>query len=140
MNNIPIAVRLTGDLDVEALRQAVVDVVSRHDALRTRYPEHDGVGYQSVLPVEDVVADWDFGPEKVGADSGLMIGDTRWDYRAAARAGIPAVAVLTGGFGEAELREAGAVDVFTRIEELREGLDGLPVIGRASADAAAAGG
>ncbi|NKR94815.1 amino acid adenylation domain-containing protein [Rhodococcus hoagii] len=69
VNNIPIAVRLTGDLDVEALRQAVVDVVSRHDALRTRYPEHDGVGYQSVLPVEDVVADWDFGPEKVGADS-----------------------------------------------------------------------
>jgi HAD superfamily hydrolase (TIGR01549 family) len=78
--------------------------------------------------------------DKVGADSGLMIGDTRWDCRAAARAGIPAVAVLTGGFGEAELREAGAVDVFTGISELREGLDGLPVIGRASADAAAAGG
>ncbi len=78
--------------------------------------------------------------EKVGADSGLMIGDTRWDCRAAARAGIPAVAVLTGGFGDAELREAGAVDVFTGIEELREALDGLPVIGRASADAAAGGG
>ncbi|PTR31410.1 amino acid adenylation domain-containing protein [Rhodococcus sp. OK519] len=69
VNNIPIAVRLTGDLDVEALREAVVDVVSRHDALRTRYPEHGGVGYQSVLPVQDVVADWDFGPEQVGAAS-----------------------------------------------------------------------
>ncbi|WP_420878882.1 amino acid adenylation domain-containing protein [Rhodococcus sp. (in: high G+C Gram-positive bacteria)] len=69
VNNIPIAVRLTGDLDVEALREAVVDVVSRHDALRTRYPEHDGVGYQSVLPVQDVVADWDFGPEQVAADA-----------------------------------------------------------------------
>jgi phosphoglycolate phosphatase-like HAD superfamily hydrolase len=78
--------------------------------------------------------------EKVGADSGLMIGDTRWDCRAAARAGIQAVAVLTGGFGEAELRDAGAADVFTGIEELREGLDGLPVIGRASADVAPAGG
>jgi HAD superfamily hydrolase (TIGR01509 family) len=68
--------------------------------------------------------------EKVGADAGLMIGDTRWDCKAAARAGIPAVAVLTGGFGEDELRGAGAVDVFEDIGELRNSLDRLPVIGR----------
>jgi phosphoglycolate phosphatase-like HAD superfamily hydrolase len=78
--------------------------------------------------------------EKVGADSGLMIGDTRWDCMAATRAGIPAVMLLTGGFGEAELREAGAVQVFTDIAELRTSLDRLPVIGRPTAGSAADGG
>jgi len=74
--------------------------------------------------------------EKVGAESGLMIGDTRWDCRAAARAGIPAVAVLTGGLGEDELRGAGAVDVFEDPTELRESVARLPVIGRATPGAA----
>jgi phosphoglycolate phosphatase-like HAD superfamily hydrolase len=78
--------------------------------------------------------------EKVGADSGVMIGDTRWDCEAAARAGIPAVAVLTGGFGEDELRAAGAVDVFNDAAELRDSLDRLPVIGRSTAGAGADGG
>ena len=37
-----------------------------------------------------------------------MVGDSTWDCEAAGRAGIETVAVLTGGFSEAELREAGA--------------------------------
>ena len=41
-----------------------------------------------------------------------MVGDSTWDCEAAGRAGIQTVAVLTGGFSEAELREAGAVAVF----------------------------
>jgi hypothetical protein len=44
---------------------------------------------------------------------------------------------LTGGFGEAELREAGAVEVFTDIAELRASLDRLPVIGGRTAGATA---
>ena len=36
-------------------------------------------------------------------------------------------AVLTGGFSEAELREAGAVDVFESLVDLREGLDSTPL-------------
>ncbi|MBF6209343.1 amino acid adenylation domain-containing protein, partial [Streptomyces gardneri] len=51
VNNIPLAVRLTGTLDTEALRQAVADVVDRHEVLRTVYPETaDGQGVQVVLP------------------------------------------------------------------------------------------
>ncbi|MCA1006192.1 non-ribosomal peptide synthase/polyketide synthase [Rhodococcus hoagii] len=68
VNNIPIAVRLSGRLDVEALRLAVGDVVGRHESLRTRYPEVDGVGYQSVLPVDAALSGWDFGPERVNAE------------------------------------------------------------------------
>ncbi|MGW0182417.1 amino acid adenylation domain-containing protein, partial [Nocardia sp. NPDC003345] len=55
--NIPVAVRLTGDLDVPALRAAVTDVVSRHETLRTVYPAHDGRPHQMVLPVAQAVPD-----------------------------------------------------------------------------------
>src|SRR3546814_18459146 len=36
VNNIPLAFRLTGDLDIDALRQAVADVVDRQDRKSTR--------------------------------------------------------------------------------------------------------
>ncbi|WP_040704264.1 non-ribosomal peptide synthetase, partial [Nocardia takedensis] len=54
VNNIPVALRLTGELDVTALEAAVNDVLSRHEALRTVYPEVDGVGYQRVLHPDQV--------------------------------------------------------------------------------------
>jgi HAD superfamily hydrolase (TIGR01509 family) len=47
-----------------------------------------------------------------------MVGDTVWDVKAAARAGVPCVAVLTGGISEAELREAGAVEVHADVADL----------------------
>ncbi|NEW43749.1 non-ribosomal peptide synthetase [Nocardia cyriacigeorgica] len=53
VNNIPVAVRLSGRLDVDALRAAVRDLTERHEVLRTRYPEVDGEGYQLVLPIGD---------------------------------------------------------------------------------------
>src|SRR5438874_1002265 len=39
----------------------------------------------------------------------VMLGDTPWDCEAAKRAGVETVALLTGGFSEQELTEAGAV-------------------------------
>jgi phosphoglycolate phosphatase-like HAD superfamily hydrolase len=39
--------------------------------------------------------------------------------KAATRAGIPTLAVLTGGFSEEELREAGAAQVVEAINDLR---------------------
>ncbi|PSK27914.1 non-ribosomal peptide synthase/polyketide synthase, partial [Nocardia seriolae] len=49
-NNIPAAVRLTGALDLDAMRGAIADVIARHESLRTVYPSHEGVAYQKVLP------------------------------------------------------------------------------------------
>ena len=56
------------------------------------------------------------------ADDAVMIGDTPWDVEAAKRAGVETIAVMTGGFSEEELRDAGAVAVFESVAELRERL------------------
>ena len=41
-------------------------------------------------------------------DSAMFVGDTVYDVEAAERAGVPCIALLSGGFGRAELTEAGA--------------------------------
>src|SRR5262249_38660231 len=47
---IPVAVRLTGSLEREALQGALHDLVARHESLRTVFPETSGVPRQEVLP------------------------------------------------------------------------------------------
>ncbi|NEA64769.1 amino acid adenylation domain-containing protein [Streptomyces sp. SID12488] len=47
--NIPLAWRLNGQLDADALRLAVDDLVARHEPLRTVFPEEDGRAYQLIL-------------------------------------------------------------------------------------------
>jgi HAD superfamily hydrolase (TIGR01549 family) len=65
--------------------------------------------------------------EKAGGEEAVMVGDSTWDCEAARRAGVETVAVLTGGFSEQELREAGASVVFESIESLRKGLGQTPL-------------
>jgi HAD superfamily hydrolase (TIGR01509 family) len=67
--------------------------------------------------------------EKVGAEAeqAVMIGDSVWDCRAAQRAGVRSVGVLTGGFSEQELSEAGASRVCASVEDLRHNLDATPL-------------
>ncbi|MBR8743501.1 non-ribosomal peptide synthetase [Nocardiopsis sp. MG754419] len=52
--NLPIAVRITGAPDTEALRGALRDVSARHESLRTVFPDIDGAPLQHVLPPEAV--------------------------------------------------------------------------------------
>ncbi|KPI15380.1 amino acid adenylation domain protein [Actinobacteria bacterium OK074] len=47
--NMPLALRLTGALDRDALRLALGDVIARHETLRTVFPESAGVPHQRVL-------------------------------------------------------------------------------------------
>jgi HAD superfamily hydrolase (TIGR01549 family) len=65
--------------------------------------------------------------EKAGGGEAVMVGDSTWDCEAAKRAGLQTIAVLTGGFSEAELREAGALAVYGSIEDLRQALDETPL-------------
>ena len=65
--------------------------------------------------------------EKAGPGDAVMIGDSTWDCEAAKRAGVETIAVLTGGFSERELLDAGAVGVYESIDELRGSLDETPL-------------
>jgi HAD superfamily hydrolase (TIGR01549 family) len=139
----------------EGARELIAELREMTDAviLASSAKEHEVDHYLDLLDAREIATDWTTSadveatkPEpdlvraaidKAGTDSALMIGDTTWDCEAAGRAGIQAVAVLTGGFASSELREAGAVEIFQDITELREKLDELPVIGRAQAGAAA---
>jgi HAD superfamily hydrolase (TIGR01509 family) len=65
--------------------------------------------------------------EKAGGGDAVMVGDTPWDVKAAAAAGVETIAVVTGGFAESELTEAGACAVFESVEELRLRLGETPL-------------
>ncbi|RDI58948.1 amino acid adenylation domain-containing protein, partial [Nocardia pseudobrasiliensis] len=55
--NIPVAIRLSGDLDVDALRHAVADLIARHEILRTTYPLTATGPVQVVHSAREVVTD-----------------------------------------------------------------------------------
>jgi HAD superfamily hydrolase (TIGR01509 family) len=55
--------------------------------------------------------------------SAVMIGDTPWDVKAAAKAGVETITVVTGGFAEQELQDAGAAAVFESVGALLRRLD-----------------
>jgi HAD superfamily hydrolase (TIGR01549 family) len=101
--------------------------------------------YLEMLDARDAIEDWTTSAdveatkpepdlvkaalEKAGTGDAVMVGDTTWDIKAAKRAEIPTLAVLTGGFGEDELREAGAAEVFESVESLRQKLGETPLAG-----------
>ncbi|WP_339248943.1 non-ribosomal peptide synthetase DhbF [Bacillus sp. FSL M8-0054] len=50
--NIPVAVRLSGELDQGLLKAALYDLVRRHESLRTIFPESQGTSYQHILDAD----------------------------------------------------------------------------------------
>ncbi|WP_433682774.1 amino acid adenylation domain-containing protein [Nocardia sp. CA-119907] len=54
--SIPIVLRLSGKLNLDALRAAFEDVLNRHEVLRTVYPYAEGEPAQVVLPVAEAMA------------------------------------------------------------------------------------
>ncbi|GGP45856.1 hypothetical protein GCM10010278_23310 [Streptomyces melanogenes] len=61
------------------------------------------------------------------AATSVFVGDTVWDMKAAARAGVRPVGVLAGGIPRADLEEAGAVAVYDNPAALLAALDDSPV-------------
>jgi HAD superfamily hydrolase (TIGR01549 family) len=64
--------------------------------------------------------------EPQDADS-VMVGDSVYDVEAAKNAGMPAVVVRSGGFGDDELRDAGAIALFDTPADLRAALEQTPL-------------
>ena len=56
-------------------------------------------------------------------DQMVVVGDTPWDAKAASNAGLRCVGVLSGGFAEQDLREAGCVAIFRDPADLADHLD-----------------
>ncbi|HKU01480.1 MAG TPA: HAD-IA family hydrolase, partial [Arthrobacter sp.] len=69
--------------------------------------------------------------EAVGVDAAdaVYVGDAVWDMKAAGALGIPAIGLTCGGIHAAELREAGAVEVYDGPRHLLQNL-GASAIGR----------
>lgn len=102
--------------------------------------------YVDLLGARDLVEGWTTSADvertkphpdlvQVALDKGaggpaVMVGDSTWDVKAAEAAGIPTLAVLTGGFSEEELREAGAAEVVGSIDELIEDRGPLRALAR----------
>lgn len=61
----------------------------------------------------------------VDADDAVFIGDATWDARAAGRAGVRAIAVRTGGIGDAELRSAGFARIVDTPAQVLAAIDEL---------------
>jgi HAD superfamily hydrolase (TIGR01549 family) len=60
--------------------------------------------------------------QKAHSTAVAMIGDSPWDIQAATRANVPCIALLTGGYSQRELSEAGAEAVFESLLELHQGI------------------
>ena len=62
-------------------------------------------------------------------DATVVVGDTVWDVKAAKRAGLPCVAVTSGGISRAELEAAGAVAVYADVGALLDDLEHSSLVG-----------
>ena len=64
-----------------------------------------------------------------GPDEAIAVGDTPYDAEAARKAGLRTIGVLSGGFPEASLREAGCVAVYRDPEDLLRNYERSPLAG-----------
>lgn len=128
---------------LEGARELVLELKRRgHQVVMASSAKPEEVDhYLDLLAARELVEDWttsgdvedtkpapdlvDAALKKAGgeASDAVMIGDSVWDVESASRAGVPVLAVMTGGFSEAELREAGAAGVYDSIAELLDALD-----------------
>ena len=123
---------------IEALRERGATVILSSSAKEDEIKHYVGllgvedVPYTTSADVEETKPEPDLikaALEKAGAGDrereAIMVGDSTWDCEAAKRAGVRTFALLTGGFGQDELTEAGAERVYRRLEDLIGDLDTL---------------
>lgn len=130
---------LIGEVEPMAGARELIEKLKREGStviLASSAKDREVDHYVDLLDVRELVDDWTTSADvestkpdpdlvraaldKAGNDGpSVMVGDSVWDVKAAKAAGLPTLAVLTGGFSEAELREAGASDVVESIGDPR---------------------
>ncbi|SCE19864.1 haloacid dehalogenase superfamily, subfamily IA, variant 3 with third motif having DD or ED/haloacid dehalogenase superfamily, subfamily IA, variant 1 with third motif having Dx(3-4)D or Dx(3-4)E [Streptomyces sp. Termitarium-T10T-6] len=104
--------------ELTALRRAV----DADEAIRDTASSDDvDRGKPSAEPVELACRLAGVPPEQA-----VFVGDTVWDMEAATRAGVGAVALLSGGIPRADLERAGADAVYRDVADLLDHLDDSP--------------
>jgi len=130
---------------LEGSRELIVDLKERGltTVLASSSPQEEIDHYLELLDVRELADAWTTDDdvkatkpepdlvhaalEKARTDDAVMVGDTPWDVEAARKAGLETICVITGGFSEQELRDAGAVVVFESVQGLRQKLDSTPL-------------
>jgi phosphoglycolate phosphatase-like HAD superfamily hydrolase len=102
--------------EMKALRAAL----DAEDAITAATSSDDA---EESKPAPDIV---EVALDRAGVSPGqaVFVGDTVWDVKACEKAGVPCIAVLTGGISHHELTEAGAVAVYDSVADLLRRLDG----------------
>jgi HAD superfamily hydrolase (TIGR01549 family) len=93
-----------------------LDLLDAHDLIDAATTADD---VETSKPAPDLIQ---VAREKARTRAVGMVGDSPWDIEAAQRAGLPCVALLTGGYSGCELLDAGAEVVFESLPQLLERL------------------
>jgi HAD superfamily hydrolase (TIGR01509 family) len=118
--DFPWAIATSGRMETARVTIEMLDV----DVDRCTVVTRDMVRYAKPNPDLFVAA-----AERLGVPiaQSFVVGDSVWDLLAARRCGALGVGLLSGGYGEEELNNAGAFGVFDDPEDLRQGLFQLGV-------------
>jgi HAD superfamily hydrolase (TIGR01549 family) len=138
---------LIGEVEpLEGARELIVDLKERGFAavLASSSPQDEIDHYLDLLEARELADAWTTNDdveatkpepdlvraalERAGTDDAVMIGDTPWDVESARKAGLETVTLITGGYCEQELRDAGAAAVYESVDELRRNLDAPPFV------------
>lgn len=94
---------------------AMLDAVTSSDDVETSKPAPDifGVALDRIAPI-------------LAAET-IVVGDSPYDVSAARKNGIATIGLLSGGFSEATLREAGAIAIYAHAAALLGDFDGSPL-------------
>jgi HAD superfamily hydrolase (TIGR01509 family) len=131
---------------LDGARELIVDLKERgHPVfLASSSPQDELDRYLDLLDARELVDGWTTDDDveatkpspdlvhaalaKANTDDAVLVGDTPWDIQAAREAGVETVTVITGGFSEQELHDAGAAAVFDSVAELRRHLNAAPFV------------
>jgi phosphoglycolate phosphatase-like HAD superfamily hydrolase len=105
---------------IEEQTERLLAIVGEKDKVEDS-PTSDDV--DASKPAPDLI---DAAIARVEGSRAVVIGDAVWDVKAAKEAGVFSIALLSGGFGEGELREAGADLVFETPQDVLDHLDKTP--------------
>jgi HAD superfamily hydrolase (TIGR01509 family) len=113
---IPWAIATSGRMETAAVNLRALGVDPEKDAVVTR----DQVKYAKPDPDLFLAAAAKLGAE---IERAIVVGDSIWDMLAATRCRALGVGLLSGGYGDEELRQSGAIRVYDDPADLLDHLD-----------------